>query len=323
MHAIQVRRTGGPEVLEYREIAEPIPGKGEALVRLSAIGVNFIDIYYRRGVYQMEVPFTPGEEGAGIVERIGPGADFVKPGDRVAFTSVPRAYAEKIVVSADRLVKLPESVGFNEGAAAMLQGITAHYLTTTTYPIGKGDTVLVHAAAGGVGLLLVQLAKFRGATVIGTVSTEEKASLAADAGADHTILYTRTDFQKAVREITGGRGVQAVYDSVGNDTFDRSLSCLAPRGYLVSFGQSSGKVQPLDIYRLSAGGSLFVTRPTIGHYIATREELLARAGELLGWVAEGRLSLRIGAIHPLAEAARAHELIESRKTTGKVLLVPA
>lgn len=323
MHAIRVHKTGGPEVLTYEEAPEPQPGKGEALIRLSAVGVNFIDIYYRTGVYHKEMPFIPGEEGAGTVESVGEGVTSVRSGDRVAYTSVAGAYAEKVVVPADRLVKLPENVGFNEGAAAMLQGMTAQYLSATTYPIRKGDRVLIHAAAGGVGLLLVQLAKRRGATVIGTVSTEEKASLASGAGADHTILYTQTDFAEEVKKISGGRGVHVVYDSVGKDTFDRSLSCLAPRGCMVSFGQSSGKVGPFDIYRLSAGGSLFLTRPTLGHYITSREELEERAAEVLGLVSTGGLSLRIGQILPLEEAEKAHTLLASRKTTGKVLLIPA
>ena len=323
MRAIRVHKTGGPEVLTYEPVPDPTPGKGQALVRLRAIGVNFIDIYYRTGVYPKDLPFIPGEEGAGTVEAVGEGVTSVHSGDRVAYTSVAGSYAERAVAPADKLVRLPENVGFNEGAAIMLQGITAQYLATSTYPIRRDDRVLIHAAAGGVGLLLVQLAKLRGATVIGTVSTEEKASLASAAGADHTILYTQTDFADEVKRITGGRGVHAVYDSVGKDTFDRSLTCLAPRGCMVSFGQSSGKVGPFDIYRLSAGGSLFLTRPTIGHYIATREELDARAGEVLDLVSTGKLSLRIGQILPLEEAAKAHSLLASRKTSGKVLLVPA
>ncbi|WP_455382131.1 quinone oxidoreductase family protein [Salinispira pacifica] len=323
MKAIIVEKTGGPEVLTYRDADDPKAEKGEVVVKLSAIGVNFVDIYHRMGVYPTKMPFIPGQEGAGTVEAVGDGVTTVRTGDRVAFTNVHSAYAERIAAPADRLVKLPDNVSFNEGAAALLQGMTAHYLTSSTFPVGSGDTVLVHAAAGGVGLLLVQMAKKRGATVIGTVSTKEKADLAAEAGADHTILYTQADFQQEVERITGGRGVQAVYDSVGRDTFDRSLACLAPRGYLVSFGQSSGKVDMFDVYRLSAGGSLFLTRPTLGDYIATREELEERAGDVLGWISRGELSLRIGQILPLSEAEKAQAMLENRKTTGKVILVPA
>jgi NADPH:quinone reductase len=323
MKAIVAEGFGGPEVLELRERDLPVPGPGQVLVRQKAIGVNFIDVYRRTGLYRVDLPMVPGMEGAGVVEAAGPGVRGVKPGDRVAYANVPGTYAEAVSVPADRAVRLPPRVTFEQGAAAMLQGMTAHYLAIDTCPIRRGDTVLVHAAAGGVGLLLVQVARMRGARVIATVSTPAKAELARAAGADEVILYAEADFAAEVRRITAGRGVQAVYDSVGSTTFLKSLDCLAPRGMMVSFGQSSGPVEPVAPALLSAKGSLFLTRPTLGHYVADAAALQRRAGEVLHWVAAGRLSLRIGATLPLAQAAEAHRLLEARATTGKVLLSPA
>ena len=323
MRAIRVHEHGGPEVLRWEELADPVPAPGQAVVRLAVAGVNFIDVYFRTGLYKPAgLPFTPGQEGAGTVEAVGEGVADLAPGDRVAWTGVQGSYAERAAVPADKLVKLPPELDLRQGAAAMLQGMTAHYLATATYPLQPGDACLVHAAAGGVGLLLCQVARLRGARVLATVSTAEKAALARQAGADEVILYTEQDFAAEVGRLTGGRGVQAVYDSVGRTTFDGSLACLAPRGMLVLFGQSSGPVPPFDPARLAAGGSLFLTRPSLFHYIAARAELLERAGEVLGWVAAGKLRLRIGAEYPLAEAAEAHRALEGRKTTGKVLLIP-
>jgi NADPH:quinone reductase len=322
MKAIVVEKFGGPEVMQLREREIPAPGPGQLLVRQHAIGVNFIDVYRRTGLYQVELPSVPGMEGAGIVEAAGTGVREPRPGDRVAYALVPGTYAEAVVVPADRAVPLPGRVTFEQAAAAMLQGMTAHYLALDTYPVRKGDTVLVHAAAGGVGLLLVQLIRMRGGRVIATVSTPEKAELARAAGADQLILYTEKDFVDEVKRMTAGRGVQAVYDSVGRTTFLKSLECLAPRGVMVSFGQSSGPVEPIAPALLSAKGSLFLTRPTLGHYIADAASLRRRARDVLGWVARGRLSLRIGATFNLQEAAEAHRLLESRATTGKVLLLP-
>ncbi len=322
MKAIVVERFGDPEVLELRERDLPAPGPGQVLVRQGAIGVNFIDVYRRTGLYSVELPMVPGMEGAGVVEAAGPGVRGLKPGDRVAYANVPGTYAEAVLVSADRAVTLPPRISFEEAAAAMLQGMTAHYLALDTYPVRKGDTVLVHAAAGGVGLLLVQVARMRGARVIATVSTPAKAELARGAGADEVILYTEADFVAEVKRITAGRGVEAVYDSVGRTTFLKGLDCLAPRGMMVSFGQSSGAVEPLAPGLLSAKGSLYLTRPTLGHYVADPAELQRRAGEVLGWVASGKLALRIGATLPLARAAEAHGMLEARSTTGKVLLSP-
>lgn len=323
MHAIRVNQPGGPEVLQYEEIARPEPGPGQALIRVKAAGVNFIDVYYRTGQYKSEPPFTPGAEGAGIVEAIGAGVSEVKVGDRVAY-AVPQqgSYADFAVIVADKLVPLPEGMDFEPAAAAMLQGMTAQYLTTSTYPIQPGDPVLIHAAAGGAGLLLVQMAKRRGATVIGTVSTEEKAQLAREAGADEVILYTQTDFEVEVKRITGGKGVAVVYDSVGLTTFDKSLNSLRRRGYLVLFGASSGPVPAFDLAQLNAKGSLYVTRPTLFHYIADRPALLERATDVLNQVASGELKLRIGQTYPLSEAAQAHRDLQGRSTTGKLLLLP-
>ena len=322
MKAVIVREHGGPEVLRFEETPVPKPGPGEALVRVEAAGVNFIDIYYRKGLYSTALPFTPGAEAAGVVEEVGPGVDAVQPGMRVAWAMGLGAYAEYALHSADRLVPVPDGVSPKQAAAALLQGMTAHYLVRSTYKLREGDRCLVHAAAGGVGLLLVQIAKKQGATVYGTVSTEEKAKLAREAGADHVILYSEEDFAGRVRELTGGEGVDVVYDSVGAATFDRSLDCLRPRGTLVLFGQSSGPVPPVDLQVLNAKGSLYVTRPSLSHYTLTRAELLERAADLFAWLADGSLKLRIDTELPLAEAATAHRLLEGRKTAGKVLLIP-
>lgn len=322
MNAVRVHQSGGPEVLRFEELPTPSPGPAEALVRIEAAGVNFVDIYQREGVYKMALPFTAGSEAAGVVETVGPEVTEVRPGDRVAYAGVLGAYATHAAVPAARLVQIPSGVDAKTAAAAMLQGMTAHYLTHSTYPLGPADTLLLHAAAGGVGLLLTQMAKMRGARVIGTVSTEAKAALARQAGADEVILYTQQDFEAETRRLTGGRGVQVVYDSVGKTTFDKSMNCLAPRGYLVAFGQSSGPVAPVDPQLLSQKGSLFLTRPTMGHYILTREELQKRAGDVLGWIAAGRLKIRIDRTFPLAQAADAHRALASRATAGKVLLIP-
>lgn len=322
MNAVRVHQSGGPEVLRLEELPTPVPGPAEVLVRIEAIGVNFVDIYQREGVYKMQLPFTVGSEGAGVVEAVGREVADVKPGDRVAYTGVPGAYATHAVAPAARLVKLPAGVDTRTAAAVMLQGVTAHYLTHSTYPLGPADTALLHAAAGGVGLLLTQMGKMRGAKIIGTVSTQEKAGLARGAGADEVILYSQQDFEAETKRITGGRGVQVVYDSVGKTTFDKSLNCLAPRGYLVLFGQSSGVVPPFDIQLLNAKGSLFLTRPTSRDYMLTREELMKRAGDVLGWIAAGRLKVRIDRTYPLAQAAEAHTALASRATAGKVLLIP-
>ncbi len=321
MHAVRIHEHGGPEVLRYEEVPTPTPGEGQALVRLVACGVNFIDIYQRKGLYKIDLPATLGQEGAGVVEAVGPGVTEVKPGDRVAYSNVLGSYAEYALVPAGRLVPIPDGVAYQQAAAAMLQGMTAHYLVTSTYPLKPGDVCLVHAAAGGVGLLLVQMAKRRGAVVIGTVSTEDKAKLAREAGADHVILYTRQDFEQEVLRITEGRKLQVVYDSVGKDTFEKSLNCLALRGMLVLYGQSSGPVPPFDPQVLAQKGSLFLTRPLLWHYTATRDELLWRAGEVLGSVRSGELKLRIGRALPLSQAADAHRALEGRETTGKVLLL--
>ncbi len=322
MRAIRVHGYGGPEVLTWEEQATPSPEAGQALVRLEAVGVNYIDIYHRTGLYKNPLPFTLGLEGAGVVEGVGPGVSEVRVGDRVASQGVQGSYATHALVPAARLVVLPAGLDARTGAAAMLQGMTAHYLVHATYPLKPGETALLHAAAGGVGLLLIQMAKRRGARVLGTVSTPEKARLAKEAGADEVIQYTTQDFETEVKRLTGGRGVQVVYDSVGKTTFEKSLNVLAPRGTLVLFGQASGPVPPVDLGILAGKGSLYVTRPTLGHYVATREELLRRAADVLGWVQAGELTLRIEHTFPLARAAEAHRALEGRRTTGKVLLIP-
>ena len=322
MKAVRVHEHGGPEVLRVEEVPVPEPGPGTVLVKLAAAGVNFIDTYQRSGLYPMSLPFTMGNEGAGTVAAVGPAVADFAVGDRVAYTNVLGAYAEYAVVPAERLIRVPEQVDLKTAAAVMLQGCTAHYLTHSTYPLRQGETCLVHAAAGGVGLLLVQMAKMRGARVIGTTSTEEKATLARAAGADEIVLYTQRDFAEEVRRLTDGRGVQVVYDSVGRATFEKSLDCLAPRGYMVLFGQSSGPVPPIDPQILNRKGSLFLTRPSLAHYTLTRQEYEARANDVLGWVRSGQLKVRIGAEFPLAAAAEALRQLEGRKTTGKVLLIP-
>jgi NADPH:quinone reductase len=320
--AIRVHATGGPEVLKYEEVPRPSPGPGQALVRIEAVGVNFMEIYQRTGLYPVPLPFVPGTEAAGTVVEIGPKVTTVTGGQRVASTSFAGAYAEYAVAPADRLVVLPDGVSSRLGAAVMLQGITAHYLVHSTYRLSREDTCLVHAAAGGVGLLLCQMARRLGARVIGTVSTEEKAALARDAGAHEVILYTQQDFVAETKRLTGGAGVQVVYDSVGKTTFDKGLDCLNRRGMMVLYGQSSGPVEPLNPQVLNQKGSLYLTRPTLVHYVATRAELLERASAVLGWGADGSLKVRIGREFPLAAAAEAHRELESRRTTGKVLLIP-
>lgn len=322
MKAIRIHQLGGPEVLQYEEVPDPVPSAGTAVVALQVAGVNFIDTYHRQGLYKVDLPFTPGIEGAGTVLSVGPGVSDVKPGDRVAYCMSLGSYAEQAVVEAWKLVPLPEGIDFATGAALMVQGLTAHYLTYSTYPVQPGDTVLVHAAAGGVGLLLIQVAKARGARVLGTVSTPAKAELAYEAGAEEVIFYTEKDFEEEVRRLTGGEGVAVVYESVGKATFDKSLNCLRTRGYLVLFGQSSGPVPPLDPQILNAKGSLFLTRPSLFHYAASRPELMGRAQDLFAMIQEGKLRVKIGHTFPLAEAATAHQALEGRKTTGKVLLQP-
>ena len=320
--AIRFHETGGPEVLKLETVQVGEPGPGQARVRHTFIAVNFIDIYQRTGLYKGALPLAAGLEGAGVVEALGTGPAPVKVGDRVAWTGVPGSYATHNAVPADRLVVLPAGLDARAGAAAMLQGMTAHYLAHDSYPLGRGDTCLVHAAAGGVGLLLCQMAKRAGARVIGTASTEEKVRLAREAGADEVILYTRQDFEAEVKRLTDGKGLQVVYDSVGKTTFEKGFNCLAPRGMMVLYGQSSGPVSPLDPGILAAKGSLFLTRPSLFAYTATRDELVQRAADVLGWIRDGKLRLRMELEFPLADAAEAHRALEGRRTTGKVLLVP-
>ena len=322
MKAIQVKQVGGPEVMELVDLPVPEPKANEAVIKLSASGVNFIDVYHREGRYKVPLPFTPGQEGAGEVVGVGKDVKSVKPGDRVAWSHLLGAYAEYEVVAADRLVPIPAGVSDPQAAATMLQGMTAHYLAYDTFPLKRGQTALVHAAAGGVGLLLVQMAHNLGVRVIATVSTEEKAKLARDAGADEIILYTQTDFEAETKRLTGGNGVDVVYDSVGKTTFEKGLNILRPRGMMVLFGGSSGAVPPFDPIVLTQKGSLFLTRPSLGNYIATREELVARSNAVFGMIAAGKLKLRIEHTYPLAEAQRAHRELEGRKTTGKLLLIP-
>jgi NADPH2:quinone reductase len=322
MKAVRVHKTGGPEVMTLEEVATQEPAAGQAVVKLTSIGVNFIDIYQRDGRYPMPLPFTPGQEAAGEVVAVGEGVEEVSVGDRVVYCGAVGSYAEYAVVEGWRLIPIPEGLSDRIAAALILQGLTVHYLTHSTYPLKPCDTCLIHAAAGGVGLLFIQIAKRLGARVIGTVSTEEKAELARSAGADEVILYTEQDFETEVRRLTDGKGLPVVYDSVGKTTFDKSLNCLSPRGYLVLFGQASGVVPPLNPQVLNAKGSLFLTRPTLNDYTLTREELFERADDILGWSAGGELDVRIGAEFPLAEAAEAHRQLGGRQTTGKVLLVP-
>lgn len=322
MRAIVVNRHGGPDVLELAEVPDPAPGPDDVVVDVAACGVNFIDVYHRSGAYPTQPPFTPGSEAAGTVSAVGAAVRDVGVGDRVGWAMVPGAYAERAVVPAGRTVPLPDEVSSEDAAAILLQGMTAHYLTHSTYPVQPGDTVLVHAAAGGMGLLLTQLVKSRGGRVIGTVSTADKEKLARDTGADEVIRYTETDIEQGVRDLTGGSGVAAVYDGVGKDTFDASLASLRPRGMLALYGQASGAVPPLDLQRLNTAGSVFVTRPSLAHHAAERAELLQRAGDVLSWLGSGRLKVHVGGRYPLAEAHAAHADLEGRRTTGKLLLQP-
>jgi NADPH:quinone reductase len=322
MKAIRVEEYGGPDALKLRELPAPDPGSGEARVRLEAIGVNYIDIYHRTGLYPLTPPFTPGSEGAGVVDAIGPDVTEVKIGDRVAFAMSIGSYADAVLVPAWKLVPLPDKMGTLHAASLMLQGLTTHYLTRSTYPIQAGESVLIHAAAGGVGILLVQVAHHLGAFVIGTVSTEEKARIVREAGANEVILYAEKDFVQEIKRITSGSGVHVVYDSVGQQTFDGSLDCLRRRGMLVSFGQSGGPVPPFSPLVLSSKGSLFLTRPTLAHYAVNREELLARTKELFEWETSGVVKAKIDQTFPLAEAAQAHRRLESRASIGKILLIP-
>jgi len=323
MRAIEVRTNGGPEVLEPVELDDPVPGDGELLVQVAAAGVNYIDTYLRSGLYPATLPFVPGFEGAGAVVGVGAGVSDFAEGDRVAWSGTLGSYAQRVTVPASEAIAVPDELDDHRAAAALLQGMTSHYLVTSSYPVAEGDTVLVHAAAGGTGLLLTQLVKSRGGRVIGTVSTDAKEELARAAGADEVIRYTEVDDLAAeVRKLTDGDGVAAVYDGVGAATFDASLASLRRRGTLVLFGSSSGPVPPVDLQRLNAAGSVFVTRPKLGDHTATREELAWRAGEILDAAVNGELDLRIGATYPLADARRAHEDLQSRRTTGKLLLLP-
>lgn len=321
MKALVADPIGGPENLKYVDVPQPQPSEREALVKLEAIGVNFIDVYFRKGLYKADAPVRLGSEGAGVVESAGKNSRF-KAGQRVAYSMTRGSYAEYAVVPDSALVALPDSIGFDTAAAVMLQGMTAHYLTRSTFPLHSGHTCLIHAAAGGAGLLTVQMAKIAGATVIGTAGTKEKAELARKHGADHTIVYTESNFAEEVKRLTGSKGLDVIYDSVGQATFHAGLDCLKPRGMMVSFGQSSGPIGTIDPLILSQKGSLFLTRPSLANYISDPEELKQRAGDLFRWIAEGRLQVRIHKIYPLAEAAAAHRDLESRQTTGKLLLKP-
>ena len=322
MKAIQVQKTGGPEVLTLVDLPAPKPKPNEVIVKIAASGVNFIDVYFREGRYPAPLPFVDGQEGAGTVTEVGSDVKTLKAGDHVAYSNVLGSYAEYAAVPAEKLVKVPAGISGEQAAAAMLQGMTAHYLVHSTYPLKKGETALIHAAAGGVGLLLVQMAKNIGARVIGTAGTDEKAKLAKDAGADEVIVYTQQDFEAETKRLTENRGVHVIYDGVGKSTFDKDLNLLRPRGYLVLFGGSSGAVPPFDPIKLSQKGSLFLTRPSLMHYVLTREELEHRAGDVLGWIAAGKLKLRIAHKYPLAQAQQAHMDLEGRKTTGKLILIP-
>jgi NADPH:quinone reductase len=322
MKAIQVSQTGGPEVLAIVDVPEPEPKPNEAVVQIKAAGVNFIDVYFREGRYPAQLPFINGQEAAGVVTEVGSEVKLFKAGDRVAYTGALGSYAEHAAVPESRLIKIPEGLDFDQAAAAMLQGMTAHYLVHSSYKLQAGETALIHAAAGGVGLLLVQMAKKLGARVIGTAGTKEKAQLALDAGADECIVYTEADFETETQRLTDSKGVNVVYDGVGKATFDKDLNVLVPRGYLVLFGGSSGAVPPFDLIKLSQKGSLFITRPTLVHYTATREELEWRAGNVLGWIAAGELKLRMHKTYSLVDAPQAHRDLEGRRTTGKLLLIP-
>jgi NADPH:quinone reductase len=322
MKAIQISAVGGPEVLQLVDLPIPEPGAGQVLIRVEAVGVNFVEIYFRKGTYKATLPFTPGSEAAGTVEKLGPGVTGFEEGDAVASASVLGSYAEYALVPAAQLVKVPSRLSPEQAAAALLQGMTAHYLAYSTYALKAGDSALVHAGAGGVGLLLTQIASRLGARVFTTVSTKEKAELSKEAGAADVILYSEQDFEAEVKRLTGNKGVDVVYDSVGKTTFEKSLNCLRSRGMLVLFGASSGPVPPFDLIQLSAKGSLFLTRPSMWHYVATRAELEWRAGKVLDWAATGELKLRTEHMYPLAEAAQAQIDLENRKTTGKILLEP-
>ncbi len=322
MKAIQITETGGPEKLQLVDIPKPQPVPKDALVKIAASGVNFIDVYHRIGLYKVDLPAVLGMEAAGVVEEVGKEVTEVRPGDRVAYAMARGSYAEYAVVPAWQLVKIPDGIGLNSAAAAMLQGMTAHYLTHSTFHLKSGDTCLVHAAAGGAGRLIVQMAKMLGARVLGTTSTEGKAEIARQAGIDEIIFYTKQDFEAEVKRLTSGRGVDVVYDSVGATTYLQGLNCLRPRGMMVLFGQSGGKVPPIDPTILNTKGSLYLTRPTLAHYCANREELLWRAGDVLQWIASGKLKLAIDRTYPLPQAAQAHRDLESRATAGKILLVP-
>lgn len=322
MKAVRVNKHGGSEVLSVEEMPVPEPKAGQLLIRMEAIGINFLDTYQRSGLYPIPTPFTPGNEGAGVVEKVGEGVSGFAEGDRIAYTSILGSYSEYTVIPANRAVKMPAGLDSQMGAAIMLQGITAQYLSTDTYPLKAGDWCLIHAGAGGVGLLLIQMAKMKGANVITTVSTDEKEALAKGAGADHVIQYTKADFEEECTRILSGKKLDVVYDSVASTTFEKGLNLLRLRGLMVLYGQSSGPVPPFELGKLSAKGSLYVTRPTLASYIATDEELHSRAGEVLGLVSSGKLDVRIGATFPLVEAKAAHDALEGRQTTGKVLLIP-
>ncbi|MXX15232.1 MAG: quinone oxidoreductase [Gemmatimonadetes bacterium] len=322
MKAIRISQYGGAEVLSFEDIDVADPGEGQVRITIEAAGVNFIDTYHRTGLYPLNLPLTLGLEGAGIVHAVGAGVSDLTEGDRVAWKSVEGSYAEQVVAAAAEVVKIPSDVATKTAAAVMLQGLTSHYLVNSTYPIREGDTCLVHAAAGGVGLLLVQMAKMRGARVIGTTSTEEKAALARGAGADDIVLYTERDFEAEVLRLTDGQGVEVVYDSVAQATWEKSINCLKPRGYMVFFGNASGPVPPIDPLLLSQKGSIYLTRPTLNSYTQTREEYLQRTSEVMGWIQDGSLDVRIGEEHPLENTAEAHKRLEGRQTTGKVLLIP-
>jgi len=322
MKAIQVKQVGGPEMLEFVDLPVPQPKPDEVMIKVAAVGVNFIDVYFREGRYKAPLPFIAGQEGAGTVSAVGASVKGIRLGDKVAWTGLLGSYAEYAVVPADRVVPVPAGLSDQQAAAVMLQGMTAHYLSHDTYPLKRGETALVHAAAGGVGLLLVQMAHQIGARVIATVSTEEKAALARNAGADHVILYTQADFESETRRLTANQGVDVVYDSVGKTTFEKGLNILRPRGMMVLYGGSSGAVPPFDLIQLTQKGSLYVTRPSLGNYIASREELVARSSAVFGMITAGKLKLRIEHTYPLADAQRAHRDLEGRKTTGKLLLIP-
>ncbi len=322
MKAIRIHQYGELDALTYDDLPVPEPGDGQVRVRIQATGVNFIDVYQRKGLYKPPLPFTLGQEAAGVVDAIGAGVSEVKIGDRVAYTSVLGSYAEYAVVPAWRLVPVPNGVSSPQAAAVLLQGMTAHYLAMTTYPLKPGDVALIHAAAGGTGAVLVQIAKHCGARVIGTAGSEEKARIAKSVGADEVIIYTQADFESEVKRLTNNKGVDVVFDSVGKDTFDKSLNCLKPRGMMVLFGQSSGPVPPFDPQTLNAKGSLFLTRPTLAHYTADRTELLQRARQLFDWIQKEKLQVRIDRTFPLADAVQAHRYLESRQAMGKLLLLP-